>query len=124
MTRALLTVAVFLGALGVFTAPAPAANLAGEWDAAPPALKEWFRGVRSPRGVPCCSVADGHATDYEARVDGRYWVPIEGEWRPVPPEAVVLRTSNPTRRAVVWWVRNGQSAGGIFIRCFVSDAEN
>jgi hypothetical protein len=34
---------------------------------------------------------------------GQYWVPIEGEWYPVPPEAVV-KTANPVGEAIVWYV--------------------
>jgi hypothetical protein len=34
---------------------------------------------------------------------GQYWVPIEGEWYPVPPEAVV-KTTNPVGEAILWYV--------------------
>jgi hypothetical protein len=33
---------------------------------------------------------------------GQYWVPIEGEWYPVPPEAVI-KTANPVGEAIVWY---------------------
>ena len=33
---------------------------------------------------------------------GQYWVPIEGEWYPVPPEAVI-KTENPVGDAIVWY---------------------
>jgi hypothetical protein len=80
--------------------------------------------VRSPNGVPCCDIADGHRTTWDRRPgDPRYWVPIEGEWTPVPPEAVVYNAGNPTGEAVVWYVRNDATsphgASGYFIRCFV-----
>ena len=58
--------------------------------------------LRSPDGVPCCSYADGHRTGYDMR-QGQYWVPIEGEWYPVPPEAVI-KTANPVGEAIVWYV--------------------
>ena len=51
--------------------------------------------------MPCCSYADGHRTGYDTRQD-QYWVPIEGEWYPVPPEAVI-KTANPVGEAIVWY---------------------
>ena len=33
----------------------------------------------------------------------QYWVPIEGEWYPVPPEAVI-KTQNPVGEAIVWYL--------------------
>ncbi len=78
--------------------------------------RAWFRGVRSPNGVPCCDVADGHLTSYETRGDV-FLVPIEGELRPVPPESVVQHSRNPTGEAVVWYIKQG--SGSYFIRCFV-----
>jgi hypothetical protein len=41
------------------------------------------KNMRSPKGILCCSYADGHRTGYDIR-QGQYWVPIEGEWYPVP----------------------------------------
>ena len=46
--------------------------------------------------------ADGHRTGYDTRQD-QYWVPIEGEWYPVPPEAVI-KTANPVGEAIVSYV--------------------
>jgi len=76
------------------------------------------RAVRSPRGVPCCDVADGHRTDYQMRGDNHFWVPIDGEWRQVPTEAVVHNAGNPTGEGVVWYVHQGRTTD-YFIRCFV-----
>ena len=66
---------------------------------------EWFENMRSPKGLLCCSYADGHRTGYDMR-EGQYWVPIEGEWYPVPPEAVV-KTENPVGEAIVWYLHKG-----------------
>jgi hypothetical protein len=52
----------------------------------------------------CCSYADGHRTGYDIG-QGQYWVPIEGEWYPVPPEAVI-KTENPVGEAIVWYLPN------------------
>jgi hypothetical protein len=54
----------------------------------------------------------------------QYWVPIEGEWYPVPPQAVI-KTANPVGEAVVWYVPAGNddevmSSGPKYrILCFV-----
>lgn len=85
----------------------------------PDNIRSWFKSVRSPHGVPCCDIADGHRTAWDIRVSG-YWIPNplnEQEWIPVPPESVVYNAGNPTGDAVVWWVRQG--AETVYIRCFV-----
>ena len=93
----------------------------GQYGDVAPAVRDWFKSVRSPHGVPCCDIADGHRTAYDIRTaapgESGYWVPIEGEWRPVPSEAVVYNAGNPVGEAVVWYVRQGANA--YYIRCFV-----
>ena len=59
----------------------------GQYGNVPDNIRSWFKSVMSPKGVPCCDVADGHRTDYNMRAD-EYWVPIDGEWTPVPAEAL------------------------------------
>jgi len=71
----------------------------GQFENVPPEIREWFEHMRSPKGLLCCSYADGHRTGYDIR-QGQYWVPIEGEWYPVPPE-VVIKTENPVGEAIV-----------------------
>jgi hypothetical protein len=99
----------------------PCAALAfnnGQYDEVPDNVRSWFKSVRSPHGVPCCDIADGHRTTWDKHPgDERYWVPIEGEWRPVPAEAVVHNAGNPVGEAVVWYVRQGGNT--FYIRCFV-----
>jgi hypothetical protein len=73
----------------------------GQFANVPLEVREWFEHMRSPAGVPCCSYADGHRTGYDTRQD-QYWIPIEGEWYPVPPEAVI-KTANPVGEAIVWY---------------------
>jgi len=60
----------------------------GQYGGVPDNVRSWFKSVRSPHGVPCCDISDGHRTAFDMRPDG-YYVPIEGEWRQVPPEAIV-----------------------------------
>jgi hypothetical protein len=64
----------------------------GQFANVPLEVREWFEHLQSPNGVPCCSYADGHRTGYDTRQD-QYWVPIEGEWYPVPPETVIKTTN-------------------------------
>lgn len=78
-------------------------------------MREWFHNVRSANGIPCCDIADGHRTDFDMR-QNLYWVPINGNWMRVPPDAVLKNAGNPTGGAVVWYSDYG---GQIFIRCFV-----
>jgi hypothetical protein len=81
----------------------------------PDHIPSWFKSVQSPKGVPCCDIADGHRTDYNMRGD-QYWVPIDGEWLPVPAEAIIYNAGNPVGEAVVWYTKyNGKA----YIHCFV-----
>jgi hypothetical protein len=65
--------------------------------------------MRSPKGILCCSYADGHRTGYDIR-QGQYWVPIDGDWYPVPPE-VVIKTENPVGEAIVWYLLQSPDSG-------------
>jgi hypothetical protein len=108
--------AVALAAL--FCIPVTAAAFDnGQYGDVPANVRSWFKAVRSPQGVPCCDMADGHRTDYEMRVDNHYWVPIAGEMRQVPNEAVVHNAGNPVGEAIVWYVAQGTNS--YYIRCFV-----
>jgi hypothetical protein len=73
----------------------------GQFANVPLEVREWFEHLRSPSGVLCCSYADGHRTGYDMR-QGQFWVPIEGEWYPIPLE-VVIKTANPVGEAIVWY---------------------
>lgn len=91
----------------------------------PDNVRSWFKSVKSPHGVPCCDVSDGHHTTWRAAKDGSYEVPIKNpedpdgsdHWYPVPSDAVVYDAGNPTGDAIVWYVRQGQNT--YYIRCFV-----
>jgi hypothetical protein len=41
--------------------------------------------------------------------EDQYWVPIEGEWYPVPSEAVI-KTKNPVGEAIVWYLHKEPEA--------------
>jgi hypothetical protein len=87
----------------------------GQFDNVPPDVRAWFKSMKSPKGVPCCDVSDGHRTDYDMR-DGAFWVPIEGEWMRVPDDAIIRDAGNPVGEAIVWYVHH---RGAIVISCFV-----
>ena len=92
----------------------------GQFANVPLELREWFEHMRSPKGILCCSYADGHRTGYDIR-QGQYWVPIEGEWYPVPPETVI-KTENRVGGAIVWYLSlyNDEGTGPTYrILCFV-----
>lgn len=93
-----------------------ARDLDGRYAATNPELHDWFEGLRSGKG-PCCSDADGSAVldvDWES-VGGHYRVRIDGEWVPVPDEAVITEP-NRIGRAMVWPIKGYL---GVSIRCFM-----
>jgi hypothetical protein len=87
----------------------------GQYDHVPADIRAWFKSVTGPNGVPCCDISDGHRTGYDVR-NGTYWVPVDGQWMPVPDYAVIRNAGNPIGDAVVWYVR---FEGAILIKCFV-----
>jgi hypothetical protein len=89
----------------------------GQYADVPDNVRSWFKSVHSPRGVPCCDIADGHRTTWKGDETGRYWVPIDNEWVQVPEGAVVYDAGNPVGEAVVWYTKYFNE--GIVIRCFV-----
>lgn len=97
-------------------------RFAGEFDNIPKETRDWFKSVRSPHGVPCCDIADGHHTTWRAAGEG-IEVPVGQEpdgsphWVPVPPEAIIYNAGNPNEDSIVWYVE--QAPGSFFVRCFV-----
>jgi hypothetical protein len=87
----------------------------GQFANVPDSVRAWFKSVKSLNGEPCCDIADGHRTEFDIR-QNQYWVPINGNWVPVPAEAVLKNVGNPVGDAVVWYSEYG---GHVVIRCFV-----
>ena len=114
--RASLSLASVL-LLSVLAAPSMhARDLDGRYAAQNPELHQWFESLRSGKG-PCCSDADGSAVsdvDWET-AGGHYRVRIDGEWVPVPDEAVITEP-NRIGRAMVWPIKGYL---GVSIRCFM-----
>ena len=89
---------------------------------------DWFRSLKEPGteeamggSVSCCSPArDCQTTDYETDRDGRYWITVEGERIPVPPDKILQHTDNPTGRGVAC-LRHYD--GHPIVRCFVRASE-
>src|SRR6202140_3820583 len=78
---------LLLISLTFFTGAAHAVDR-GQFENVPDDIRTWFKGVRSPAGVPCCDISAGHRTEYDVR-GGAYWVPINGLWWQVPEKAIV-----------------------------------
>jgi hypothetical protein len=91
----------------------------GQFNNVPDEIRAWFRGVTGANGVPCCDISDGHRTAYDMR-DGVYWVPVDGQWLPVPENTVIRNAGNPIGDAVVWYVRYDDT---VIIKCFVPASE-
>jgi hypothetical protein len=114
------TLVLTLAASLTATTPAPCFDNGG-WGDVDPHVRAWFKSVKSPNGIPCCDISDGHGTDEDLRADGSTWIPNpvkDGEWIEVPKDKIVYEAGNPTGRAVVWWIPWAEG-GGIMIRCFV-----
>jgi hypothetical protein len=104
-------------ALSALAAPSMhARDLDGRYAAQNGELHQWFESLRSGKG-PCCSDADGSAVsdvDWET-ASGHYRVRLDGEWVPVPDEAVITEP-NRIGRAMVWPIKGYL---GVSIRCFM-----
>lgn len=96
--------------------PAQLTKDQSRWSDVSPKTRAWFSMVKSKNGVPCCDIADGRRTEYDMR-EGKYWVPINGNWMPVPDDAVLKDAGNPVGDAVVWYSIYGGAKP--VIRCFV-----
>ena len=93
-------------ALVVAAAPhlSPAAGSSERWGH-DPETSQWFRGLRSSRGFPCCDYADGtriEDPDYRENEDGSYDVQARGQVIHIPPEKIVQGT-NRVGYAILWW---------------------
>lgn len=89
-----------------------------------PDLDNWFNGLKSSGGYPCCSQVDGSTVadpDWDTTVvDGKphYRVRVEGQWLVVTDEEVV---DGPNRYGapIVWVYHND---GMPMVRCFMPGA--
>jgi hypothetical protein len=99
MTRYAIALTLVIALVASVVAPAFARD-DGRYADSP--LKPWFDSLKSGKGA-CCSDADGSVVkdaDWDVE-DGHYRVRIEGEWWPVPKDAV-LTQPNLYGRTMVW----------------------
>jgi len=104
---------VAIGLVAVFSGTATA-RVDGRYAGSP--LKGWFDTLKSGKGL-CCSDADGFALsdpDWDSK-DGHYRVRLDGEWIPVPDDAVITEP-NRAGRTMVWPIKGSL---GTVIRCFL-----
>ena len=82
-----------------------------------PSLNDWFKGLKSHGGFPCCDGSDAvHVSDPDWKSeDGHYAVKLDGEWIVVPDNAVIDEP-NLAGPALVWPVKG---YNGTWIRCFM-----
>ena len=111
----------------LFALTTPSISMArdhGQYFDIDPATKNWVKGLTDKKGKSCCDTADGHPAEYEWDISSRgYRVRIEGQWYPVPPEAVI-EEPNRLGYATVWywweWELDGRKIHRI--RCFLPGA--
>ncbi len=83
-----------------------------------PELDSWFKNLSSKSSGLCCNGSDATGlaeNDWESK-NGNYRVFVFGQWRDVPPNAV-LDVPNLAGRTLVW-VSKGYLTG-VTIRCFM-----
>jgi|SRR5882672_931266 len=99
----------------------------GQYENVDPGIRNWFKGVKSPHGIPCCDISDGHYTSWrKSEVKGyEYEVLIEGKWLVVPEEAIIRQHDNPTGSSVIWYgIQRGLNLEKTYlIRCFILEAQ-
>lgn len=119
----LMAVSVGLALLFAMLVSVVIARDNGQWAQATPEQREFFDGLRNKNGMQCCSNSDGFDATWEVRGD-KYWVMIEGEWREVPPKAL-LDVSNKYGVAKVWYTRKWVDGVLKFaeISCFLRGTE-
>lgn len=118
---ALLAGSIILGAailIGVVAANPAEARDDGRY--AGSALKGWFDGLESKKGL-CCDFTDGRRIDDAewGSEGGHYWVIVDGQKIVVPEEALV-NVPNKAGPAYVWPYA---SEGVTKIRCFLRGTE-
>ena len=78
--------------------------------------RDWVRGLKNHRDVPCCEETEGMDIPYRITQDGKVEVKFENKWLPVPPDAM-LNVPNKLGVARAWFARGPE--GAIAVRCFL-----
>ena len=108
---------VALGALCSLSTCARARD-AGQWANSPPHIQEWFKSLKDGDGGSCCDTADGESAEWDMK-DGKYRVRIEGAWRVVEDNQLLLQP-NLVGRPIVWLYKDVEMKTQI--RCFLPGA--
>src|SRR5690348_2677221 len=77
-------------------------DLTGQYSNSP--NSEWVKNLRSPGGMPCCDLSDGHRledVDWKGEPDGTYSVRIDGQWVKLEKDQIITEP-NRLGVAVVW----------------------
>lgn len=122
----LMALSVGLALLFMVVVTAVMARDSGQWAQADPGQRQFYDGLRNSNGMQCCSNSDGFDAQWEVRSD-KYFVYIEGEWREVPPKAL-LDTRNKYGVAKVWYTKRWSGKDGkeltfAEITCFLRGSE-
>ena len=93
----------------------------GQYEHVPPAIRQWFRDLRSPDGsIRCCDESDCART--EAHItEGRWQARApDGSWLTVPPTRVVHDRGNPLGQPILCAAQ--EPDGEWQVLCFVPGA--
>lgn len=91
----------------------------GQYKDVDPYIRNWFKSLKSPHGVPCCDTSDGHFTIWRQSEKQGYEFEafIEDQWIPIPPDTVIRNNNNPTGQPIVWYIKLADRT--YHIRCFI-----
>ena len=104
LTGAIYAAIAFIAWLSVVWFPAHAEGPASKWGHDPD-TSQWFRGLRSKQGFPCCDYADGtriEDPDYRENDDGSFEVFARSTWTHID-KAHVVSGTNKVGYAILWW---------------------
>jgi hypothetical protein len=110
--------------LGLTPASISVARDNGQYSDVDPATRNWVKNLKDRKGQSCCDTADGYPAEHEWDAGSRgYKVLIEGQWYPVPSDALI-EEPNRLGYATVWywweWEFDGRKIH--HIRCFLPGA--
>jgi hypothetical protein len=88
--------------------------------AGPAASHDWYEGLRSPYGLPCCDARDCQAVPYRLnRATGEEEIQVYGRWWTVDPSKVVALVSPDGKVHACWDRRYVLPAERVTFRCII-----